>query len=428
MPVVMTTSFSERIKESLAPVVGNYTGISIDRGEGCFLISTDGQKYLDFSSGVGVASTGHCHPSVVQSVTHQVSQLIHACQGVVYYEPHVKLAEELIKITNDKLDSVFFTQSGTDAVEAAMKLVQYVTDKPKLLAFQGGFHGRTLGALSLTTSKMIYRDGYSPLREHEFFPFPNPYRSPWELNGQSFDNVAIQELDSFFDNLPSDIGGVIIEPVLGEGGYIPAPISFLKRLRALCSENKVLLIFDEIQTGVGRTGHWFNYQKIDVQPDALIFAKGIASGMPLGGIIASRDIMSQWKPGAHGGTYNGNPVSTAAGLATLDVLREFVPSVTTLGEYAVSSLKDKLIDCSAVGDIRSSGLMIGIEFVSDLDSKTPDSDRVKTIMKRCVEKQLIIINCGIYENVIRLIPPLVVSKDELDLGIERLVEAIHETC
>ena len=424
----MSSTLPERIQKSLAPVVGNYTKLCISRGEGVWLYGEDGQSYLDFSSGVGVASTGHCHLEVVSAITTQSQKLIHACQGVVYYEPHVKLAEGLVKILGQPFESVFFTQSGTDAVEAAMKLVQYVTGKPQLLAFKGGFHGRTLGSLSITTSKMAYREGYEPLREHVFFPFPYEYRSPWQLENMDFETVASHHLEAFFATLPESVGGVIIEPVLGEGGYVPAPIGFLKTLRRLCSEKNILLIFDEIQTGVGRTGDWFCFQKMGVQPDILVSAKGLASGMPLGCIVASRELMSAWKPGAHGGTYNGNPISTAAGLATLSVIEGVLPRVNPLGDQMVSRLKPLLSEGVGIGDVRGEGLMVGIEFVSDIDTKKPDSDRVKRVMAACLERHLIVINCGVHDNVIRLIPPLIISEEDLSTGMDRFIEAVYATC
>ncbi len=383
----MVNTFVARVGV-LSPVLSHFTSLDIAYGKGCYLYDSAGRSYLDFASGLGVASTGHCHPTVVRAIQKQAETLIHACAGVVYYEPNVALAEKLVSKMG--LDSVFFTQSGTEAVEAALKLAMYISKKKKLLHFRGGFHGRTLGALSVTTSKEKYREGYALLSETMCLPYPCDFR------GVDLEGVA----------------AAIVEPVLGEGGYIPAPASFLKDLRRVCDENGILLIFDEVQSGMGRTGYWAAFQHYGVTPDILCLAKGIASGMPLGACMAGRSLMERWTPGAHGGTYGGNPVTCAAGLATIDVLEDVLPRVRALGQRALSYIKERVSE-----DVRGLGFMIGIELES--------AERVKAVREACLDRGLLVISCGVKDNVIRLIPPLVIDEADLMKGVEILISALH---
>lgn len=419
-------TYLNRANKVLSPVLGHYTSIEIEKGSGNYLYSTDNKKYLDFSSGIAVASTGHCHPKVVKAIQNQAATLIHACAGVVYYDQNISLAEKLSEIVGNGLNSVFFTQSGSEAVEASLKLAKYVTKKHKILAFQGAFHGRTLGSLSVTTSKMKYRQGYEPLLEGiSFFPYPYEYRCPWNSsNPEECSEKSVEALEVYFSTLDDNYAAVIIEPILGEGGYVPAPIPFLKKLRELCDQRNILLIFDEIQSGMGRTGSWFNFQKINVVPDILTVAKGIASGLPLGACIASKELMSKWMTGAHGGTYGGNPVTCAAGLATIDVITEILPKINELNTIALTTLRTSLSDHPFVGDIRGEGLMIGIEMVKDKNTKEPNPELVSTVMKECLEKELIVVSCGLYDNVIRLMPPLIIDEVTLKIGLEKLNHVI----
>ncbi len=401
---MMSSDFASRGDRVLSPVLGHYTRLNIVSGKGSYLYTPDGTAYLDFSAGIAVASTGHCHPKVVSAIQAQCAQLIHACAGVVYYGPNVTLAERLGEILGNNLNSVFFTQSGTEAIEACIKLAKYVTKKPGILAFEGGFHGRSLGALSLTTSKLKYRDGYAPLLDHtHFFPYPHTDTS--------------DDLTRYFETLPDTVGAVIIEPVLGEGGYVPAPTPFLKRLRELCDARGLLLIFDEIQTGFGRTGSWFDFQNHHVVPDIIALAKGIASGMPLGACVSRPDLMAKWSTGAHGGTYGGNPVSCAAGVATIEVIAEILPAVLEKSKLAEIQLREALSDHELIRDIRVKGLMIGIEL--------RDAALTKQIMTACLEKHVIVVSCGIHDNVIRIMPPLTISFDELTHGISCLIEVLN---
>jgi len=404
-----------RAQTSLSGVLGRYSQLEIVRGQGCYLYDAEGTAYLDFSSGIGVASTGHCHPKVVQAIQTQAQTLMHACIGVAFYPQPIALAEKLGQLLGHSLNSVFFCQSGTESVEAALKLAKYVTKKSGVLAFTGGFHGRSLGALSITTSKMKYRSGYEPLLPGvSFFPYPYAYHSP---EAQKNSNWYKAELVAFLAT-QNNLAAIIIEPILGEGGYTKAPNGFLQILRDWCTKNETLLIFDEIQSGCGRTGSWFAFQDTGVVPDVITLAKGIGSGFPLAACVSTQAIMSQWTPGAHGGTYGANPMGCAAGLATLEVLEEALPHVKPLGELAKSYLTQHLSSHKYVGDIRQYGLMIGVEFLS--------SEYIKPIVQGCLDKQLVVISCGVNDNVIRLVPPLIIDEATLLKGLSVFCEVVHE--
>jgi 4-aminobutyrate aminotransferase len=383
------------------------------------LNGVNGERYLDFSSGIGVVNTGHCHPKVVKAIQDQAAKLIHSCFAVAYYEPNIALAEMLAERFGPSLSSVFFAQSGSEAMEAAIKLAKYVTQKNKIVAFKGGFHGRTLGALSLTTSKMKYRKGYDDLLFNvDFLDYPYLYRSGHEQEWY------IDQLTNFF-NVADDVAAVVIEPVLGEGGYVPAPFDFLHTLKTICREKDILLIFDEIQSGMGRVGHWGAFQHYRVQPDIITLAKGIGSGMPLSACLSSPEIMSKWTTGAHGGTYGGNPVTCSAGIATVQVIDEVMGNVTPLGQTAINFLSETLANHPNVGEIRGLGLMIGIELVKDKDSREPYPELLSKVIAKCVELNLIVVSCGIEDNVIRLVPPLIIDEPTLFEGLERFVEGLN---
>ncbi len=424
-------NFLHRAKAALSPVSAHATEIEVSHGKGCYLVDTKGKAYLDFTSGLGVCSTGHCHPEVVSAIQNQAASLIHGCLGIVYYEPPIALAEKIGQIlggSETNLTSIFFTQSGSEAMETAIKLAKYVTKKHKLVAFRGGFHGRTLGALSVTTSKEKYRAGYEPLLEGvSFFPYPYCYRCPWGRERATCEvYCADHELAPYLEALDNQVAAVIIEPVLGEGGYTFAPKEFIQKLVQKCREKGILVIFDEIQSGIGKTGTWFAFQQLDVAPDIVTIAKGIGSGLPLGACVSTPEIMNQWTKGAHGGTYGGNPVTCAAGLASLKVIEKALPAVAGLGKLVLERLQSELKDHPFVGEIRGQGLMIGIELVTDKVAKTPGVELVKTVLKKCLDQYLIVVSCGIEDNVIRLIPPLTITESELHKGLDILISVIHE--
>ena len=388
-------NLKKRAQAVVSPVLGMYfADFEVARGKGTRLTGLNGENYLDFATGIACTVTGHCHPKVVAAIKKQAEKLLHTCIGVAYYEPYVALAEELQKIVPIKKAQAFLCQSGTEAVEAALKLAKYATKKPGIIAFQGGFHGRSLGSLSVTTSKMKYRDGYEPL-------LPEIYIAPLDLK------VVAGLIES------REIGGMIIEPMLGEGGYVEIGQDFLKGLRRLCDENGVLLIFDEVQTGMGHTGKWFACEHIGVIPDVITISKGIASGLPLGACVASAEVMAKWSPGAHGGTFGGNPVCCAAGVATIKAIKQekMLANAAKLGAY----LKTKLIELKEdypelIIDVRGRGLMIGVDFGA--------SELVKKVINACLEKRLVLISTGGDGTVIRFIPALNVKKAEIDTALK----------
>jgi len=393
-------NLSERGKKVLSPVLGRYfADFEVKKGKGCYLYGTDGKKYLDFSSGIAVCATGHAHPKVVAAAKKQLESLIHICIGVANYESYIKLAETLAKLVPVADPQFFFCQSGSEAVEAAIKLAKYATKKPGLVAIRGGFHGRTFGALSLTTSKMKYREGYEPL-------LPEVY-------------IAEQDLKDVENILQSkEVAALIFEPIMGEGGYVPQPANFVKGLRALCDRYGVLLIADEIQSGLGRTGKWFAIEHYGIKPDILCMAKGIASGFPLGAIAAPASLMAKWSPGSHGGTYGGNPVCCAAAIATVGVIQKnkLVKSAERLGAYLTKKLKALQAKYPMIKDVRGSGLMIGVDF--------GDNGIVKKVMNFCLENGLVIIPTGADGTVIRMIPPLIVSKQQIDQALAIFEKAL----
>jgi 4-aminobutyrate aminotransferase-like enzyme len=412
----------DRSTIALSNVLGHATQLQIKHGKGAYLTDYNNKDYLDFGAGIAVNSTGHCHPHVVSAIQAQSSTLLHACAGVVYYDQNITLAEKLGAIAGGDLNSVFFTQSGTEAVEAALKCAVYVKNKPNIVTFNGSFHGRTLGALSVTTSNPNYLKRYPSA-----FPNRVVLEYPYFLKNQAPLSTEAGYLEYLSDALnaldTSTIAAVIIEPFMGEGGYVPCPGSVLSLLRSWCSQHDVFLIFDEIQSGIARTGEWFYFQHCGVTPDILTSAKGIASGLPLGACIATKAIMDQWQTGSHGGTYGGNPLSCAAGIATLEVLTPLHQHIATLGDMALHYCKAELAHHPLVGDIRGKGLMIGLEFITTKGE--PNADAVSAILSDCLTHHVLVLSCGIHRNVIRLMPPLTISKDELMTGLRVLVDACH---
>jgi 4-aminobutyrate aminotransferase len=402
---LMNTSKSglaERGDQVLAPVLGHYTRLAVSHGQGMFLYGLDGKKYLDFAAGIATAATGHCHPAVTKAICTQSQKLIHAGAGVVYYEPHIRLAEKLATLTPFPQAKTFFTNSGSEAVESALKLARHVSKKPKLVAFQGGFHGRTFGALSLTSSKLKYQQGYAPL-------LPDTH-------------IIAPELAALAALGPENIAAVLIEPIQGEGGYLPVSKEFLTALRQFCAAHHILLILDEIQTGIGRTGTWFACEHYDLQPDILILAKGLASGFPLGALVADATLLDQWPTGAHGGTYTGNPIACAAGLATLATIanENLLENATKLGQYLRPKLARLQQATTLIKDVRGLGLMWGLEFAS--------GQLVQTIRSQCLAQGLLLISCGSQDQVIRLAPPLIVTQAQVDEALNILTRVLKTLC
>ncbi|MDN5861525.1 MAG: aminotransferase class III-fold pyridoxal phosphate-dependent enzyme, partial [Pseudonocardia sp.] len=402
----------------LSPVLQQATPVQVARGEGAYLFDTDGRRHLDFTAGIGVTSTGHCHPRVVAAAQEQVATLIHGQYTTVMHQPLLKLAERLGDVLPPALDRVFFLNSGSEAVEASVRLARHATGRPLVVAFDGGFHGRTMGAAALTTSGAKIRSGIGPMMGGvAFAPFPYAFRYGWsEEETVAF---ALRELDRLLVTAApgADVAAFIIEPVLGEGGYVPTPPSFLAGLRERADAHAILLIADEVQTGFGRTGKFWGHQHTPVTPDILITAKGIASGFPLSGIAASAELMAKARPGSQGGTFGGNAVACAAALATLDVIEEegLVANAAEQGVRLLEGLRKVAADQPGIADVRGLGLMVGNEFCTP--DGAPDPKAAAAAHRRAAELGLLLLTCGPAGNVVRMIPPLIVTPDQVDEGV-----------
>ncbi len=400
------------------------------RGEGAIVEDVDGNTFLDFSAGIAVVSTGHCHPDVVHAIRRQSETLIHMSGTDFYYPLLAQTAEKLAQIApGDFPKKVYFGNSGTEAMEAAMKIARYHTGRHRFVAFYNCFHGRTFGSLSLTASKSAQRRGFGPLLEGvSHVPYPNPFRCPMGKAASAChsDCTCTDQIERLFKTVapPEDVAAIVIEPVQGEGGYVFAPPSFLQSLRKLADRHGILLILDEVQCGMGRTGKMWACEHSGVVPDILITAKGIASGLPLGVTIARADVMN-WGPGAHASTFGGNPVSCAAALETIRLLEEkYISNAARMGEYAMARITDWPRKHAIVGDVRGLGLMIGIELVKDKQTREPHSEAKRRVIRRAFEQGLLVLGCG--ESTTRLMPPLVVEQEHVDFALDLLERCIAE--
>jgi 4-aminobutyrate aminotransferase len=414
----------------LADVWFQVTDLPVVEGEGCIVRTEDGTEYLDFTSGIAVTSTGHCHPKVVAAIQEQAAKFIHS-QVNCYRNPIVhRLGERLAQITPSGIDTFFFANSGAEATEAAVKLAKHATGRQNVVVFSGSFHGRSHLTMAMTTSKTGYRSGYQPLPAGVFVaPFPHPWKS-----GLSEDEASERALDALrllfaSQTAPAETAAVVIEPVLGEGGYLPAPAPFLTGLAELCREHRILFVADEVQSGFGRAGTMFAIERSGVVPDVVVMAKGLASGFPISGIGASADLRARWPTGAHGGTYGGNPIGCAAALATIDVLTEpgFLDAVNARGEQLRNGLRALQERHPVIGEVRGPGLMVGCELV-DPGSGAPDAARVNAVIEHCRDaSRVLLMNAGTWSNVIRFMPPLVVSEDEIAQGLDAVAAAFDAT-
>ncbi len=421
----------DHIGNYLAPSMAkDHPNLPVVKAEGCYYYGVDGKKYLDFTSGIAVENVGHRHPKVVEAIKHSVDHLVHGPSGVIIYDSILKLAAELQQIMPPKLDNFFFANSGTEAIEGALKLAKYVTKRPYAVSFTGCFHGRSIGALSVTTSKSKYRKHLQP----SWLTYQLPYALPEDLPEGADPEVFFPEklerdAKKLFNHQvdPEEVACMIIEPILGEGGYVIPPKAWLKKIREICDRHGILLIFDEVQTGFGRTGNWFAAQTFDVTPDIMAIAKGIAAGLPLSATVASKELMDQWPLGAHGTTFGGNPIACSAALASLDVMKEeqLLDNATNMGQYAVEQLEQMKERHHVIKDIRGVGLMIGIE-LCDPETGKSDGDVVMKVLDKCLEKGVLFYLCGNVGEVIRMIPPLTVTKEQIDDGLNMLEEALQE--
>lgn len=401
----------------------------ITHGEGAWLYDGNGNRYLDFTCGIGVTNTGHAHPKVVAAIQQQAARLIHGQANIVYHQPMLDLIEALLPVVPAGLDRFFFSNSGAEIVEASVKLARWVTGRPNVIAFQGGFHGRTNATMSLTTAKTIYRAGHQPLAAGVFVaPFPYAYRYGWdEATAVEFCLRELRHLLST-QTAPAETAAMLIEPELGEGGYIPVPDAFMRGLREICDEHGILLIADEVQSGFGRTGRWFAMEHSGVTPDILLMAKGIASGMPLSGLAAPAALMDKWPPGSHGGTYGGNVISCAAATATIQAIHEegMIENAAEMGGVLRAGLNQLREQHPAIGDVRGWGLMVASEF-SHPDGN-PWPERAKAVTQAAfADNRLLLLTCGTYGNVIRWIPPLNVTGEQMAQALEMFAAALEAT-
>lgn len=400
----------------LAPVWFSVTELAVVSGKGSWITTVDGSEYLDFTAGIAVASTGHCHPKVVAAIAAQAERFIHAQVNCYRHDLLEPLAARLAEITPEGIEQFFFANSGAEATEAAVKLAKQATGRPHVIVFSGSFHGRTHLTMAMTTSKAGYRSGYAPLPAGVFVA-PFPARED-DVDGCL---AALAELLAT-QTAPQETAAIVIEPVLGEGGYLPAPGRFLQGLQAICRDHGMLFVADEVQTGFGRTGTMFAVERYGLRPDIVVMAKGIASGFPLSAVGASAELMSRWPVGSHGGTYGGNPIGCAAALATIDVLTEpgFLDSVEARGEQVREGLGRIAAADDRVVDVRGLGLMNAIE----LD----DAARVRAIAHHALaEGRLVLMIAGTHATTVRLMPPLTVSADEVDIALSALGAAVQAT-
>ena len=410
------------------PASHHYYPIAIGRGEGTTVISLEGRRYLDFTSGLAVLNVGHNQPQVMEAVRGQIECYLHT-GGIYYSEATVAAAEELVSIAPDGLDMLFFSNSGAEAVEGALKLARYTSGRQAIISCTGAFHGRTLGALSVTSSSAAYRRRYHPLLPSVYqVGYPACFNCPCGLTPDACGTRCLEQLTRLFERQipPEEVCAFIIEPFLGEGGYYPAPKSYLQGLRAICDSYGILLIFDEVQSGIGRTGEWFCCEHAGVTPDILTVGKAIASGLPLSAVVAGREIMGRWEQGSHGTTFGGNPVSCAAALATLRVIRDtgLLQAAQDSGARTLSFLQGLASRNPRIGDVRGMGLMIGVEFVDP--GGAADTAFCTRLLERCLAKGLILINCGLSRNVIRFIPPLNVTSDDLEEALDIFAAVLAE--
>jgi 4-aminobutyrate aminotransferase len=402
----------------LSPQLKQATPVLADRGEGVYLFGEDGRRYLDFTAGIGVTSTGHCHPAVVAAVQEQAGRLLHGQYTTVLSRPLRELTERLGDVLPSGLDSLFFVNSGSEAVEAAMRLARQATERPGIIVFHGSFHGRTFGAAALTTSATKFRAAIGPLPSGvAVTPFPTAYRWGWDI--ETATDFALRELDYLLATIspPSDTAAFFVEPVLGEGGYVPAPPRFLQGLRERADRHGILLVVDEIQTGFGRTGRFWGHEHAAVRPDVLITAKGLASGLPLSAIAAPHALMERVRPGSQGGTYGGNPVACAAAIATLRVIRDegLVANAAAMGARLERGLRTVADGVKSIGDVRGLGLMLGSEFTAPDGS--PDTETAVRAQRAAADRGLLLLTCGALGNVVRMIPALVVDESQVDEAV-----------
>jgi 4-aminobutyrate aminotransferase len=427
--LIQKGDFAALSKPHLSPILGRYFERSWSHGEGHVLYDTAGRGFLDFACGIATTSLGHHHPAVTAAIKDQADKLLHICNALGYLEPVGQLSAMLADACPDPLDTVFFCNSGAEAVEAALKLARRVTGRPGLIAFRGAFHGRTFGAASVTSSSINYRLGYEPLLPSVYLtPFPNVYRYFGD-DEEAATAGAMAALHTLLGHEipPASVAAIIIEPIQGEGGFNPAPASFLRQLRALCDQSGILLIADEVQTGIARTGRMWAFEDAGIVPDVVCVAKALANGLPLGAIVSRRELQEAWGIGAHGTTFGGNPVSCAAGVAVLRTVAEqgLVANAAARGEELLAALREVMAEDPRIGDVRGRGLMVGAELVKDRITRDPDGETCEAILQACADLGLLVLNCGTHHNVVRFLPPIDVTSEEITRGVDMFRSALR---
>ncbi len=423
------TQLYEQNFPHMSPVWSRIFPIEAERAEGSYIYASDGRKYLDFTCGIGVTNTGHCHPKVVAAVREQAGLFLHAQANIVVHQPMLRLIEELRTIVPPAMDGFFFSNSGAEAVEGALKLARAATGRQAVIVFTGSFHGRTGQTMALTTSKTGYK-GAAQLLPSGVYVTPYPYAYKLGMAEEQAAHYALEALDELLVSqiAPHDVAAILIEPVLGEGGYVPPPASFMQGLRERCDRHGILLIFDEVQSGFGRTGKWFALEHYGIVPDIMTVAKGIASGLPLSGVFSRLELMKKWPTGSHGGTYGGNAVAMAAGVATIQAMKEekMLENATARGLQLQTGLRKLQEEYPQIGDVRGLGLMIGTEFEVDGDYKKA-KNLVKELIHAAEEQGLLLLSCGTFDSTIRWIPPLNVTDAQIRDALGIFTASLKQT-
>lgn len=412
----------ERDAKVLSPSYARDYGFVMERGKGAEVWDVDGNRYIDFCAGIAVNSTGHSHPEIVKAIQEQAEKYIHISSDY-YHDVMVRVAERIDEIAPmEEAVTVFLTNSGTESVEAAIKLARYATGRRQFIGFLGGFHGRSMGSLSFTASKARQQERFFPTMPGVWHvPYPDPYRPifPTPPNGDQGDAVVDYIENMLFPEAlpPDEVAAILVEPIQGEGGYIIPPPNFFPRLRKLCDQQGILLIVDEVQAGMGRTGKWWAVEHYGIEPDIVCIAKGIASGVPMGAMAARRSIGAKWKPGAHGNTYGGNPLACVSALKTMELIENgMMQNAAEMGAYMLDAVSEMQARHPSIGHVRGKGLMIGVELVLDRETKEPAREMRNAVMHRCFENGLLTLGCG--RSTMRFMPPLMIGKDLVDEGLE----------
>ncbi|HET6846764.1 MAG TPA: acetyl ornithine aminotransferase family protein, partial [Anaerolineales bacterium] len=427
LPGPKARAYLKRDSSVVSPSYPRAYPLVVDHAKGSEIWDVDGNRFLDFMAGIAVTSTGHSHPKVVKAIQEQAAQFIHVSSDV-YHPKMIELAEKLNEVAPFHEAAVaFLGNSGTEAVEAAIKLARYHTGRSNFIGFTGAFHGRTMGAVTFTASKPKYHAGFYPLMNGVVHaPFPNPYRPVLDRkSGEDYGETVVRYIrEEILEHIlpPDEVAGILVETIQGEGGYLVPPDGFFPALRKLCDEHEILLMADEVQCGMGRTGKWWAIEHFGIEPDILTSAKGIASGVPMGACIARQSVMD-WEAGAHGNTFGGNPIACAAALATMELIeKQYMANAAEVGQYTLDALEEIKARHPSIGDVRGKGLMIGVEFVLDRKSKEPAHDLCERIMALSFERGLLTLSCG--KSVMRIAPALSIKTSEIDEGLNIFEEAI----